>query len=359
MNTCLTDIELQGLADGELPAERTAHVESCASCRERLEERRAALGAFRELMDGAPVPLGLGGRVMASVARAGRAAGATTLRPGVAAPRWPRRLALATVAAGVVILVVFALLPRLGAPTQLSASEVIGRSLQALDQVSGVERLEYDLRYEGFHSDLLGGEEEQALVIRQTIDHDTGRFLIAKYATNGRLVAGIAEDPVARVRTMIVATNGRRYVAKLRLGDGPHISIPVAVRTVLRTWLAFVQASGSRNLTLATTDQGGQFIVQAPQVPGDSGGVWGLEGARIVIDARDYHLVSLDTRGHLFGSPYHVTFLLRHRQVDASAPDSDFVLPGEPGDLVLEGDATDNPFWDVGMAALRRLDAVR
>ncbi len=355
MSTCLTDTELQASADRELPPDRRAHLEACAACRARQAARQASLDAFAEWIDRTEVPAGLKDRVTSAVTRDDRAGGATTLRSVPRARSWRSQLTLAAGAAAVVAFIVFGLLPRVGEPTKLSAAEILGRSLQALGEVSGVERLEYDLRFEGLHSPLLGGQSQDSAVIRQIIDHDHGRFLITRRAADGALVAAIAEDPAAGVRTMMVRADGRRYVARLALPPGPRMSLPKLARTLLRTWLGIVQASGARNLALTTTPEGGQFVVNAPEMAAADGGAWLLHSARIVIDARDYHLVELDTRGALFDSPYHVSFRLRHREVDAGAPDADFELAAGPGDVVLEGEATDNPFWDLGAAALRRL----
>ncbi len=343
------------MADQGVSPSQATHLETCPSCRRRLEDRRASVAAFAAMVDGTAVPPGLRARVMAGIERAERASGATTIRP-VAAPRlWPRRIALPLATVAAIALVVFALLPRFGAPTDLSASVVLGRSVQALGATSGVERLEYDVRIEGVNSPWLSGDD--TLTVRHTIDHDRGRFLIGKYAADGSLVAGMAENPVAGTRTVVLRAGGHRYVARLTLPPEPRLSFPQLARTLLRTWLGIVQASGSRGLTLAKSPEGNQFIVQTPSVPADPASAWDLQGARIVVDAQDYHLVEVDTRGTLLGRQYHVSFVLRQRQVGTEAADGDFEFASEPGDVVLEGEGSDNPIWDVGSAALRRLSA--
>ncbi len=358
MSSCLTDNELQAAADSAASPSQAAHLDACASCRQRLEERRAAIAAFGDLMEGTAVPPRLRARVMAGIAGADRASGATTIRPAESRRPWLRPLVLPIATVAAIALVVFAVLPRFGAPTEISASEVLGRSVLALGQVAGVERLEYDLRIEGLDPQLLVGGGDQSLTVRHIIDHDSGRFLVGKYAPDGTLAAGMAENPVAGIRTMVVHANGRRYVARLALPSERLLSIPQLARTMLRTWLGIVQASGSRGLTLARSPEGDRFIVQAPGLPADPGSAWNLEGARIVVDAQDYHIVELDTRGQMLGRQYHVSFMLRHREVGTQATDSDFEFKPEAGDVVLEGPASDNPIWDIGSAALRRLSAV-
>ncbi len=345
------------MADKLASPSQTAHIEICASCRQRLERRRAAIAAYDDLVEEA-VPPHLRARVMAEIGRADRASGATTMRTDAPRRPWLLRLALPVASAVGVALIVFMVLPRLGAPTKLSASEVLGRSVHALGEVAGVERLEYEVRLEGLHSPLLAEGGDESLTIRHTIDHEGGRFLVGKYAADGTLVAGMAENPVAGTRTMVIHMNRHRYVARLALPPEPRLSIPQLARTLLRTWLGIIQASGSRGLTMSRSAEGSQFIVQAPGVPADPASAWDLQGARLVIDAQDYHIVEVDTRGHLMGSAYHVSFALRNRQVGTQANDSEFEFGPEPGDLVLEGQATDNPFWDVGSAALRRLSVL-
>lgn len=153
----------------------------------------------------------------------------------------------------------------------------------------------------------------------------------------------------------MVSAHGRRYVARLALPPGPHLSIPEAARTLVRTWLGVIQASGARNLSLATGADGQQFVIQAAVPASGTGGAWEMRGARIVVDAHDYHIVEIDARGQLFGKPYQISFRLRDRRLDASVPEDEFVLPALPGDVILDGEATDNPFWDLGAAALDRL----
>jgi hypothetical protein len=357
MSTCYTDTELQAIADGASPAPQKAHLEACAPCRQRLDARREAMAAFGVMLDRTNVPPGFKSGVMTAVSRADKASGATTIRNDARPRRWAWQLGLAGATVLFAALVIYALLPRLGAPTELSAAEVIGRSVHALGEMKGVERLEYQLRIEGVHSPLLAESGDERLTIRHTIDHDSGRFLVGKYAADGTLVAGIAENPAGGVRTMVIRMNGRRYVARLALPQAPRLSMPQLGRTLLRTWLGILQASGSRALTLSRSPEGARYVVQMPGLESDPASAWDVQDARLVIDAADYHIVEADTRGHLLGSPYHVSFMLRSRQVGLRVDDGDFEFVPEPGDLVLEGEATDNPFWDVGSAALRRLAA--
>jgi hypothetical protein len=357
MSTCLDDRELQAVIDGVGSPGQQAHADRCATCRQRLAERGTALEAFGDLVNAGPVPPELERRVLEALEGTTRVAGGTTLRPSTTPRVGLYRVVLPVAVAAVVAVFVFAVLPRLGAPTEISAAEVVARSAHALGEAVGVERLEYEFRMDGVRSPLLSNDQDLAAIVRQVIDHDGGRFLAGKYAPDGTLIAGMAEDPVAGTRTMIVRIEGRRYVTRLALPPGPRVSLPKLARTLVRTWLGLLQASGATSLSLSRTSEGGLFVVQSPQLSVEPGGAWDLESARLVIDANDYHLVEVDTRGHLLGSAYHVSFRLRTRELGGTAHEGDFAFQPEPGDFVLDGDASDNPFWDIGSAALRSLAA--
>ena len=67
--------------------------------------------------------------------------GATVLRARRPSPWRNVGLISALATAAVIALVVYGVLPRLGAPTTLSASEVLERSLQTISSGQGVERV--------------------------------------------------------------------------------------------------------------------------------------------------------------------------------------------------------------------------
>lgn len=54
--TCLNDIQIQALADGEVDAAAAAHASACARCGERVQERRLLMGAIERSID-VPVPV--------------------------------------------------------------------------------------------------------------------------------------------------------------------------------------------------------------------------------------------------------------------------------------------------------------
>lgn len=128
--------------------------------------------------------------------------GATALR-GSPTASWHRAGWLSALAtAAVVALVVFLILPSLGAPTKLSASEILGRSLQTLTNAHGIERLEYELAFSGMPD----GPHR----IEQVIDREhPSRYRFANYGPDGTLQSGISQDPLTRRRAQLIRVDGR------------------------------------------------------------------------------------------------------------------------------------------------------
>jgi hypothetical protein len=358
----LTPTELQALADGEADATARAHLDTCEGCRARLDERRAALGAFAEAMENEAVPANVARRVAAALDRQ-RPAGATTLRRPDSAPSWPRRVWLpGLAAAAVVVLAVFVVWPAFDRSTKLSAAEVLDRSLQTLALGSGMERLDYEFQVEEVHAAFFA-DAPGPYRIREVIDHDhPGRFCFSRLAADGTLQSALAEDPLTGMRTMLVRLDGQRYLGRFRLPAGPRLSLPAMGRSMMQTWIGLVQAGGSANLTVVDDGAGRRYVVQAPQfaTSGEPAG-WALRGARVVVDAADYEIRELDVRGAIFGQPYHVSVRLLGREVRASEPgdDQEFTIAADPDDVVLEGEGTDMAPMDLGLSALGELGRLR
>ena len=143
---CLTDIDVQVVVDEEAGQDMRAHGADCESCRSRVEERRASLTTLSSMMhdDKAPVAA-METRLRGAMNSDGDVRGSTVLR-GAQPSQWRRVGVVSALAtAAVIALVVYGVLPRLGAPTTLSASEVLNRSLQTITTGQGVERLEYEV----------------------------------------------------------------------------------------------------------------------------------------------------------------------------------------------------------------------
>ena len=144
---CLTDGDVQAVIDGEARDEHCAHAAVCDRCRARVEERRASLATLSSVINHDEVPAApLEARLRHAMSNV---RGSTELRERPPS-RW-RSLGLtsALATAAVIALLVYGVLPHLGAPTTLSASEVLSRSLQTMSSAQGVERLEYEVAMDG------------------------------------------------------------------------------------------------------------------------------------------------------------------------------------------------------------------
>src|SRR5215471_12645496 len=128
---CLTDGDVQAIVDGEAGDAVRAHLSGCERCRSRVEERRRLMADVTSAVDAeGAMPARLEFRLREALEATRPVRGATVLRGSPARPTWKRAGVLSALAtAAGVVLVVAVLLPRMGAPTTLSASEVLGRSL--------------------------------------------------------------------------------------------------------------------------------------------------------------------------------------------------------------------------------------
>jgi anti-sigma factor RsiW len=126
--SCLNDVDIQRLADGEGGSELRAHVAECARCAARLEARRRLMTMLAAAASSADEPSpALASRLQQAVRAPTPARGATVLRPSPGRARKPLWAAAAAVAVAAVIVLV--VLPRVDAPATLSAAQIIDRSL--------------------------------------------------------------------------------------------------------------------------------------------------------------------------------------------------------------------------------------
>jgi hypothetical protein len=354
--TCLNNTEIQAVVDGEASAESQSHVAACDRCRDRVAERRRDMETVTGLMAGdADVPPLVEARLRAAILEGRPARGATSLR-GSAPGRW--RLATwlsATAAAAGVALVMFLVLPKLGAPTSLSASEVLGRSLKTLTATTGVEMLEYQF--------FVAGEMPGPHRIEQLIDHDRpGRFRFSNYGPDGVLESAMGQDPATNRSVQLIRVDGRNYVITLAAGARSRPSFPEMAQALVETAITMMQATSDQSLTTVDTPAGRQYVVEMPPVtPASSAAMFDLYRARAAIDERDYRIQEFEASGSLLKQPYSVTFRLIQRAVRPSSevPAEEFMIAAGPGDVVLAGQAEHDPVTDVLTTALRELGKKR
>jgi len=355
MSRCLNEYELQAVVDNEAPAEHLAHVEHCPSCQENLAARRRLTDSVVDAAGSADLTDAARARLRTRVVDA-PASGATTLRTVRKTPRWAWGLPLAA-AAG--FFIYFVLVPGIDRQTTVSASEILGRSQAALSApASGVEILTYDLDLEGVLGDLVPAEQAGRFTVQELIDHDhEGRYRLVKLAPDGRIVGGAADDTLRGTRTRYLRVNGRGFLLRFDDAAPTALSIVALKKSALQIFIGLMQTSATQ--TLREVDRSGErcYEITIPGVAVPATSLVALDRARAVVTASDSQLVEFSAAGKVSGQPFTMDFILRSRELkpSGSAVDADFDLTPEPGDVVLQGDATTNPLWDV---LTRVLDAV-
>ncbi len=355
MSRCLTDDELQACADHEAPSAAVSHAKQCHQCAARLAARATLIARVEESIGTGDLPQDSRGTILAQLART-TAAGATTLRPEHRVRRWAWAIPLA--AAAVIALFVY-VIPGIDRQTTVSAAEILGRSRSALAaQTTGIEVLTYDLQLTGVLADLVPAEQSGRFTVQEIVDHDhEGRYRILKLTAAGQVVGGAADDPLRGIRTRYMRANGRGYLLRFQGAAPTALSIPALKRTALQTFIGFMQASSTQ--TLREVQRGADACYQI-DIPGGAmagGTLVALDSARAVVAVADSRLVEFSASGRIADRPFMIEFALLtqdYRPGD-SALDEDFDIAAQPGDVVLEGDASQNPVWDVVTRALRAI----
>ena len=161
--------------------------------------------------------------------------------------------------AAIIALVVFGVLPRIGAPTTLSASEVLGRSLQTLSSTRGVEWVQYELVVEGI--------AQGAWRIEQLIDHDLPtRYRVAAFREDGVVHSALSQDPRRGQRSQLVRVDGRNYIVKVDALQSPMLSLPQMGQALVETVITMMQATSDQHLAVVGGAAGSQYVIEIPPV---------------------------------------------------------------------------------------------
>ena len=352
MSRCLNDSELQAVADTEAPPEHSTHADQCPRCADRLAARIRLTGRAVDAAGGGELPPRLREAIRSRL-DPGAAAGATTLRPVRTLPRWAWGVPVAAVAATVLLMVV---LPGIDRRTTVSAAEVLGRSQIALAAVaSGIEVLTYDLELAGVLGDLIPEEQSGRFTIQELVDHDhDGRYRIVKLAADGEMVGGAADDPLRGTRARYMRANGRGFLLRFDGAEATALSLPALKRTALQAFIGLMQSSSTQTLREVQRDGETCYEIDIPGSSAPAGSLLALERARAVVTVSDARLVEFSAAGRVTDRAFTIDFALRSRQLRpaAAAQDSDFDITAQPGDVVLQGNASNNPLWDVVARAL-------
>jgi len=361
---CLTDIEVQAVVDGEASDECRAHADACETCRTRVDERRDQMETIASLIDADGMPSSaLELRLRHAMSEAGGqpdrigptdVRGATVLRARRPSPWRNVGLVSAVATAAVIALVVYGVLPRLGAPTTLSASEVLERSLQTISSGQGVERLEYEVAMDGM--------TDGPVVIRQVIDRDNPhRYKVASYRPDGTIATAISQDPVRQLRSQLFHVDGTNYIVRVGAIHTPVLSIPQMAQALVETSIGIMQAKSDQQLTIEDGPTGRRYIVEIPPVtPQTSTTTLDLISARAVISGTDFRIQEFNATGTILRQPFSVSVKLRtHEYIGGAATDDSFAITPGPDDVVLEGQADEDPVTELMTTVLRELGRAR
>jgi hypothetical protein len=353
---CLTRVQLQAIADGETNQPAAAHVAECVHCREQVEVLRAQMTAITTAIDTAGVmPPAVEARLREAVASGRPARGATSLRAPVPTSPWRRwGLIPALATAGVVAAVVFGVLPRLGAPTSLSASAILGRSLQTLSDTRGVERLDYEL--------VVDGLARGAWRIEQLIDHDQpAHFRVAAYGADGTLQTIFNQDPSRQRRSQLVRVDGRNYIVTVGSIPNPVLSLPQMAQALAETAITMMQVTSDQNLIVQDTPSGKQYVIEIPAVVTATAATLQLQHARTVVDGADYRIREFEASGTILRQPFSISFKLIRRTLRPSSEvqPSEFEIQAGPEDVVFEGAASNDPVTELLETIFRELARAR
>jgi hypothetical protein len=351
---CLTDIDVQAVVDGEATEEQRSHVNSCETCRARVRERQRQMDTIASLVDADGMPAPIEARVRMAINEGDGVRGSTVLRAS-RPPAWRRvGLASALATAAVIALLVWGVLPRLGAPTTLSAQEVLGRSLQTISSGQGVERLEYELAMEGMTAG--------PVVIRQVIDRDNPhRYKVASYHPDGTIATAISQDPMRQQRTQLFHVDGTNYIIRVGAIHTPVLSIPQMAQALVETSIGIMQAKSDQQLTIEDGPDGRRYVVEIPPVtPQNATATLDLFSARAVISGSDFRIQEFAATGTLLRQPFSVSVKLRtHQYIGGAATAESFAITPGPDDVVLEGQAAEDPLTELMTAVLRELGRAR
>ncbi|MFL6280857.1 MAG: hypothetical protein ACJ731_12145 [Vicinamibacterales bacterium] len=355
MSRCLTDEELQAMVDREGPVVHASHLEGCRRCTERLDARAQLIARAVDAARAIDVPADARTAMQARLARAG-SGGATTLRPVQRTRPWAWAIPLVAAAA---IALFFYVIPGVDRRTTVSAAEILDRSRSALAApISGIEVLTYDLELAGVLADLVPEEQSGRFSVQELVDHDhDGRYRIVKLTSGGQIVGGAADDPLRGTRVRYMRASGRGYLLRFEGAQPAALSIPAMKRTALQTFIGFMQASSTQTIRDVPCGTDACYQIDIPGGAMAGGALVALDSARAVVTVADSRLLEFSAAGRIADRPFMIEFALRsqeHRPGN-SAQDADFDIAPQAGDVILQGDASNNPIWDVVTRALRAI----
>ena len=347
---CLTDVDIQSVVDNEASEASRQHLTGCVRCRQRVDERRERMEEIASALNTiGTMPPDVTSTVRQAITSRGAVRGSTVLRDHRSRPSWQWAGWLSAAAtAAMVALVVFIVLPRFGSPTQLSAAQVLERSLQTLTRTTGVESLEYELAVDGAAD---GPFRITHLIDRANPNH----YRIASYGGDGELRTAISQDPTTHQRTQAIRVDGRNYIVRVDGIQQPVLSVPQMAQALMESVIGMMQATSNPTLTVQDGKQGREYVVETPQVASRAGAATlDLSHARIIVSADDFRVHEFEGTGSVLKQPFSVSFrLLRQDIVDGSL--ADFTIEPGPNDVVLNGLPGEGPVEELLTTIIREV----
>jgi len=351
----LTDIEVQAVVDDEASEEIRAHANACEACRARVSERRSQMETIASLVDADGMPSSaLEARLRHAMSEASGVRGSTVLRANKPSAWRSVGLVSALATAAVIALLVYGVLPHFGAPTTLSASEVLSRSLQTISSGQGVERLEYEVAMDGMTAG--------PVVIRQVIDRDNpNRYKVASYRPDGTIATAVSQDPTTQQRSQLFHVDGTNYIVRVGAIHTPVLSIPQMAQALVETSIGIMQAKSDQQLTIEDGPAGRLYVVEIPPVtPQNPSATLDLFSARAVISGTDFRIQEFTATGTMLRQPFSVSVKLRtHEYIGGAVTNESFAITPGPDDVVIEGQADEDPITELMTTVLRELGRAR
>jgi hypothetical protein len=373
MSTCLNDARIRAYADNEATDTERQHVDRCADCRARVEGAGRAIEDFGAMVSSLPVPVSLAKRIASTLTIGDGASqrdrdGATTLRDAPGRPWWSHLWMPAGAAAAAAVLVFLFVMPAVDAPRELSAAEVLDRSLHTMRPSSGTELVEYDLTLQvpgvvPFADEDITSLRNGTYRIAQLIDHDAGgRYRMSRYAPDGTLLGAISEDPVAGLRHVLVSVDGQLFDFEFAVDPSSFTSLRALQQQHVEMGIRVLQSIASQMVTEVDHGTQKRYVVELPQaVAPSAAGLWQLDRARLVVDGADFEILEASASGSYLGEAFGLSLRLHRRELRpaSSVRPEDFDVPRDPSALRIEAAGTDDLARDILLSALRELARAR
>jgi hypothetical protein len=359
MSSCLNEARVRAAADDEATGNERTHLETCASCAARVDAARRAGDVLTAMASSVDVPASLRAGVERALVHRADRSGSTTLRDEAPARR--ASIWMTAAAATAALLLVFFLMPPLDAPRELSAAEVLDRSLQSFSSFTGTVRREFDLELQ---LPRVAAVQNGTYRIEQLIDHgESGRYRLIRYAPDGTLLDGISEDPTAGTRTVLVRADNQLYAFRLSIDSARTLAMRDIEKHHVEAMIRVLQTAAGQTVRETGGGLNKRYVVELPEAIGDANksGLWELTRAKVEVNASDFQIVHASVAGSYMGEPFSMSFRLRSQQFanSAYATPGEFELPDSAGMVAIEGHGSEDLGRDLLVAALRELARAR